>query len=128
MTTYSIPPSEWRAALDRFSLTHQGWPVTIEILSPAMGAQPEVIELPLSGISLSAQNDDPAIAVTMSRHEPDHITHVVEHVRRIYVDHEAGEAFAVEAADGTRTLLRFLKPAADAAFTNTLTRQGRTAA
>lgn len=118
MTTYSIPPSEWRATLDRFSLTHQGWPVTIEILSPAMGAQPEVIELPLFGISLSAPNDDPAIAVTMSRREPDHITHVVEHVRRIYVDHEAGEAFAVETADGTRTLLRFLKPAADAAFAN----------
>lgn len=115
MTTYAIPPSEWRAALDRFSLTHKGWPVTIEILSPAMGAQPEVIELPLSGISLNAWNDDPAIAVTMSRREPEHITHVVEHVRRVYVDHEAGEdnEIAVEASDGTRTLLRFLKPAAD---------------
>ena len=118
MTTYAIPPSEWRTALDRFSLTHQGWPVTIEILSPAMGAQPEVIELPLSGISLSAPNDDPAIAVTMSRRAPEHITHVVEHVRRVYVDHADGEdnEIEVEASDGTRTLLRFLKPDADPAI------------
>jgi hypothetical protein len=116
MTTYAIPASEWRAALDRFSLTHHGWPVTIEIVSPMTGAQPEVIELPLSGISLSAVNDDPAIAVTMSRRAPEHITHVVEHVRRINVDHEAGEdsEIEVEAADGTRTVLRFLKPTADA--------------
>lgn len=112
MVIHSIPPREWRTTLDEFSLTHRGWPVSVEVLSAAMGAQPEVFEMPLSGISVSSDGDDPVIAVSMSRREPEHITHLVEHVSHVYVDHEAGEARAIEllASDGTRTVLRFSKP------------------
>lgn len=115
MSTYAIPPNQWRTALDTFSLTHRGWPVTVEVLSPLMGAQPEVLELPLSGISLNSPDQDPAVAVCMSRRQPEHLTHLVEHVSQIYVDHEAGDDTAIEvvASDGTRTLLRFSRPTVD---------------
>lgn len=114
MPTYSIPQAQWRTLLDTFSLTHNGWPVSIEIRSPIVGAQPEVLELPLTGISVSAPGDDPAVAVRMSRQEPEHITHLVEHVRRIAVDREGSEdrALEVDSADGTRTVLRFTRPPA----------------
>lgn len=112
MTACAIPRSEWRTTLDTFSLTHRGWPVTIAVNSPVAGVQPEVRELPLSGISLSVGGDDPAVVITMSRHQPEHVTHLVEHVRHLWVEHAGVEdtGLQLDTADGTRTVLRCAKP------------------
>jgi hypothetical protein len=112
VTTHSGPPDQWRIALDRFSLAHFAWPVSVEIVSPAIGAQPEVLELPLDGISVNDAGGHPAIAISMSRDLPEHVTHIVEDVSNVYIlrDGNVDRALEIVAGDGTRTILRFSSP------------------
>ena len=112
MATYSIPQAHWRIALDSFSVSHYAWPVSVEIVSPTLGAQPEVVELPLDGITVNDQGPHPAIAISMSRQAIDHLTHMVEDVSDVYIRREGNVDSAIEivAGDGTRTILRFSPP------------------
>ena len=112
MPTYSIPQEQWRRALDRFSLSHYAWPVSVEVVSPAVGAQPEVLELPLDGISVNDAGTHPAIAISMSRELPEQVTHMVEDVSSVSIQREGNVDSAIEivAGDGTRTILRFTPP------------------
>ncbi len=111
--TYPIPQAHWRAALDSFSVSHYAWPVSVEIVSPTLGAQPEVVELPLDGITVNDDSAHPAIAISMSRQTPDHVTHMVEDVANVYIrrDGHVDSAIEIVAGDGTRTILRFSPPA-----------------
>jgi len=110
--TYPIPQAHWRMALDSFSVSHYAWPVSVEIVSPTLGAQPEVVELPLDGITVSDEGPHPAIAISMSHQAPDHVTHMVEDVANVYIRRAANVDIAIEivSSDGTRTILRFTPP------------------
>jgi hypothetical protein len=114
MHTHEIARPDWRSAFDELTLSHDGWLVSVEILSPAMGAQPEVIELPLTGIWVDAHDHAPTIAITMEGQDHSHITHVIDDPVRVFVERteeEADAALEVEAADGTKTIVRFRVPA-----------------
>jgi hypothetical protein len=112
MLTYSIPPERWRAALDELSVSRRTWPVSVEIVSADLGAQPEVLELPLEGISVSEAGAHPAIAISMTGPTPEHVTHMVENVSALRIQREGAIDRAVEivGADGTHTILRFSPP------------------
>lgn len=112
MPTYPIPQAHWRNALDSFSVSHFAWPVSVEIVSPTLGAQPEVVELPLDGITVSGDGPHPAIAISMSREAPDQVTHMVEDVSNVFIrrDGNVDSAIEIVAGDGTRTILRFSPP------------------
>ena len=50
MRTRLIPHAEWFYFFERFTRSHPGWPTTLWLLSPRIGAQVEARELPLRGI------------------------------------------------------------------------------
>jgi hypothetical protein len=107
--TVEIPRPDWMSALNTFSAVHQGWLVSIEILSAALGAQPEVVNLPLVGITLGAGNGG-SVAISVGRTPGDHLTHVVQAPQRISIERTAAGAdvaLAIESADGSKTILRF---------------------
>jgi hypothetical protein len=110
MQTFEIPRETWVRRLNEFTNTHEGWLVSAEILSTEHGAQPEINNLPLLGVSADRINHDGTIAVSVACSANEHFTHIIKSVARIYVervDDGADAALQIESTDGTRTILRF---------------------
>jgi hypothetical protein len=92
---------------------HEGWLVSLDILSPRMGAQPEITDLPLVGVSFEAAGDG-TLFIAAARTSSDHITHPISAPTRVYIERaESGADLALEAesSDGTKAILRFKTPA-----------------
>lgn len=108
MRTLEIPRADWTKALNNFSATHDGSLVSLDILSSTIGAQPEITQLPLLGVSFEA-DDDGTVIIAAARTSADHITHAIQAPNRIWIertDAGADVAVQVESADGTKAVLR----------------------
>ena len=110
-STREIPREEWTAFLDSFSRQHAGWLSTVEVLGPAVGAQVEAREQPLSGISAELKGGKrDSISILVGDKSEDHVTHIIDapsHVRLKETDEGAHEALQIESEGGVTTLLRF---------------------
>lgn len=87
MPIYEVPRVNWMQELNRFTTTHEGWLVSLEIF----------------GV-----NHDGAIAISVAR-AADHFTHIVHDVSRIFIEqtHDgATAALLIESTDATRTVLQ----------------------
>ena len=96
-------------ALNRFTAAHEGWLASLEIFGPSLGAQPEIDNLPLLGVSADRVNHDGAIAISVARSADDHFTHIVHNVSRIFIEqtHDGTTAaLLIESTDATRTVLQ----------------------
>ena len=110
MQTFEIPHEAWVQRLNEFTIIHEGWLVSLDVLSPEIGAQPEIDNLPLLGVSADRVDHDGTIAVSVARSATEHFTHIIHAVARIYVertDDGADAALQIESVDGTRTIVRF---------------------
>lgn len=110
MKTVEIPRDAWVHRLNEFTTIHEGWLVSLDILGAELGVQPEIVNLPLLGVSADRVNHDGTVAVSVARSQSEHFTHIIEAVTRIYVertDDGADAALQIESADGTRAILRF---------------------
>jgi hypothetical protein len=110
MQTVEIPREEWADRLNEFTAIHEGWLVSLDVLGLDLGAQPEIINLPLLGVCADSVNHDGRIAVSVARSRSEHVTHTIEAVRHIWIqktDDGADAALQAESADGTKTILRF---------------------
>jgi uncharacterized protein DUF5335 len=110
MRTVEIPREEWVQRLNEFTAMHEGWLVSLDVLGPKIGAQPEIRHLPLLGVAADRIDRDGTITVSVARSATEHLGHIVHAVTRICVersDEGADAALQVESADGTRTILRF---------------------
>ena len=108
MRTTEIPRAEWSRGLAEFSAAHDGWLVSLDILSPDIGAQPDITELPLVGVTFE---DIRAGTVTISagRSAVPEITHAIQAPSHVWVertDAGADAALEIESADGAKTILR----------------------
>lgn len=106
MKTLKIPRVVWAQRLDEFVAVHEDWLISLDVLTPEHGAQPEIRNLPLLGVSVDR---DGTIAVTAARSATEHVTHMIHGATRIYVeqtDDGADAALQVESADGARAILR----------------------
>ena len=107
MRSIEIPREVWTDRLDEFAKVHDGWLVSLDVLGPAIGAQPEVDNLPLSGVSSDHAD---TITISVARSMTEHFTHVIHAVTRVDVEQTeegADAALQIESADGTKTVLRF---------------------
>ena len=107
--TKEIPSDEWVSFLDSFSLQHQGWLVTVEVIAPEIGAQEEASNLPLEGIT-SESNKHQSISISVGNQPSNHLTHTVNGPTRLWLKQTpqgADEALEIESTDGVKTLLRF---------------------
>ena len=106
MRTTEIPRADWSRALAEFSAAHDGWLISLDILSADIGAQPDITDLPLVGVTFE---DIRAGTMTVSAGRSAEITHTIQAPNHIWVertDAGADAALAIESADGAKTLLR----------------------
>jgi len=114
MRTVVIPRADWRAKFDEFSSVHEGWRVSLELLTPELGAQPEINDLPLRGVAAELGSRDSTITIAAGSKGLDQITHTIHspiHVQLEQSDAGADVALSIESADHAKAILRFTSPA-----------------
>lgn len=108
-----IPHGEWRSFLDNFSRQHEGWLVTVEIAGAEISGL-EAENLKLDGITSEHSEGHDRISIALGKSADDHLTHfIVDPVRLMFLEAASGGhvGLAIEAADGSRTMVRFRGPA-----------------
>jgi hypothetical protein len=98
-------------ALDAFTAAHTGWLVSLDVLDSEIGAQREVDNLPLLGVSAEGGS---AITISAGRSADEHVTHTIHTPSRVQLerrDDGADVALQIESADGSRAILRVRVPA-----------------
>ncbi len=114
MRTLTIPRAEWRVKLDEFSSVHQGWRVTLDVLAPEIGAQPEISDLPLRGVSAEVGGRESTITIAAGWKDSEQITHTIHEPTRVLLEqNDAGAdiALEIESSDHAKAIVRFLSPA-----------------
>lgn len=107
--TVEIPAAAWAQTLNEFTAIHEGWLVSLDVLGPEIGAQPEINNLPL-GVSADRIDHDGTIIISAARSVGEHITHTIQAATRVYIERRedgADVALQIESADGTKAILRF---------------------
>jgi len=110
MPTREIPRDEWLSFFDEFSRQHEGWLVTVEVLTDESGAQLEAHELPLVGITTDKDRNSKTIAIIVGQTIDDHITHTISEPTHVWLDETADgahQALQIESANGEKAILRF---------------------
>lgn len=110
-TTQEISRDRWPFFFEIFSRQHDGWLVTVEVLSPEIGAQVEGRSLRFEGVS--AEHDGERIVLALGESREAHITHVISSPTRVRLgrsetDRGTFETLEIESADGATALVRFL--------------------
>ena len=110
MQTVHSSRADWAARLVEFTATHDGWLVSVDVLSPDTGAQRQIDNLPLLGISADHVKHDGSVAISVARPRGTHFSHIIRDVRRIDIEQTSDGADAglqLESEDGTKTVVRF---------------------
>lgn len=109
MRTRQIDRSQWRDFLHEFSRQHDGWIASVEVMADELGAQREVENRPFHGVVYDPVPGDDRIEI-MSGDARAHMTHTVQHPRRIWLEQTgdgADRALQIESDEGEKTLIRF---------------------
>lgn len=110
MRSKSIARPDWNQFFDRFTRTHSGAIVTVNVSGALFGCENAIVEQPLCGIS--GDGEDVLIHIG-ARRRIDHIGHRIPRVRNVRLrqtDEGADSSLDFDATDGTRTVLRFRSP------------------
>ena len=110
MRTVEVPQKDWTRTLNEFSTLHQGRPVSLDVVAPTMGVQPQIRELPLRGITTESRPRGPAIMLFAARGDGEQITHLIpspRHVRIERTNEGADLSLEIESAEGLAAILRF---------------------
>ena len=114
MLTTEILHKDWKRALDQFSLVHEGWLVSLDVLSPQLGVLPQLHEVPLLSVTAESAHEGPEVVVAAARSDGEHFWHVIPepaHIRLEQTEEHADVALEIESTDGTISILRFRTPA-----------------
>ena len=109
-----IPRGEWLSFLDGFSRQHEGWLVTLEVPEEQGRSEVEAKDLKLEGITPAHSEGHDRISIALGLEPDDHLTHFVsDPIRLTFMEEEGGGhlGLQIEAADGSRTVVRFRGPA-----------------
>jgi hypothetical protein len=114
MRIAEVPPQAWSDTLNAFTVAHEGWLVSMATFGRAdEPPRTEIRNLPLIGVSAD-RIDHGDIVVSVARSSAQHVTHVIEHAARVYLQpgHNGSTAsLMIESEEGTRTVLRVRAPA-----------------
>jgi len=109
MRTFEVPRETWVERLNAFTFAHEGWIASLEVIGTEIGAQPEIVNLPLIGVSADRVDHDGTVTVSVARSSVEHLTHTIHAVTHIYIeqtDDGATAALLVESVDGTQTIIQ----------------------
>jgi uncharacterized protein DUF5335 len=111
MRTIELPRETWSAKLNEFTSAHGGWLVSVDVLGPALGAQPEIDNLPLLAVSAEhTPSGAMTIRISAARSAAEHISHTITEPTRVEIERRedgADVALRIASADGLQTILRF---------------------
>jgi hypothetical protein len=120
MRIAEIPKHAWADTLNAFTLAHEGWLVSMATFGDAdEDPRTEIRNLPLIGMSAD-RSDDGGIAISVARSSTQHMTRVIEHAKRLYLQaghNGATASLMIESEGGTRTVLR-VRASAEASLTS----------
>ncbi|HSA92012.1 MAG TPA: DUF5335 family protein [Terriglobales bacterium] len=111
--TREVPRQEWPAFFQMFSRQHQAWLVTVELFGREIGAQVEVQDRPLGGITAELRRDRGDSIVLSFGTIPSDLTHIVRRPTRVWLKQTisgADQALEIECESGPTTLVRFRSP------------------
>ena len=109
MNTRQVPVAQWRQTLDELSRTYDGALVSLEVVGDGVGAEEEVRDQPLRGIT----SDRSGITVQIAKDGGIHLDHRIATPQKLrIVETTEGALLAVEIeGSGTNSLVRFRSPA-----------------
>jgi Family of unknown function (DUF5335) len=109
-----IPREQWAEFLDSFSRQHEGWLVTVEVLSEEIGAQVEAKAKPLEGITAELRGGrEDSISITVGLTPEERVTHNIQsptHIRIEQAPNGADMALQIESSEGATTLVSLRSP------------------
>ena len=107
MQTREISRNEWQHFFDQVSKALQGKMIQIEVDSLELGAQIEVNQLSLNGLTYDKKDD----AFIISTDEIEHVIRSPEHI--FIIDGVTGiDSLQVQSADGIKQIINFSEPLA----------------
>src|SRR5262245_46564085 len=110
MATTEIPRAEWVRRLDRFSKDHENWVVDLELIGRELGDQQASTKLPLVGIGADVKAGETRIVVSLGGRPDAHLARIIDKVKHVWLtetDERRHDAVAIEAEDGTKTVVHF---------------------
>jgi hypothetical protein len=111
MQTRTVSPDGYQNFFDSFSRIYAGNSATFEILSKDLGAQHEVDEQPLRGISY----DREGLELHLTASDGTHVVHRIPHPIKVQIEeNESGliEAIEIESDDDPTAILHLNPPLA----------------
>jgi hypothetical protein len=109
MKTQHVPEKLWRSTLDGLSRAYDGAIVSLEVIGNDVGAQPEVLDQPLRGLS----SDRGGVTIRIAKPAGVQLEHLIAHptdLRIVESDEGAIMAVEIEEKEGTHTLVHFRSP------------------
>ncbi len=109
MQTRTVSPDGYKTFFDSLSRAYAGSTATLEFLADDLGAQHEVDEQPLSGISY----DKTGLELHFLARDGSHLVHRIPRPKRIELEEgDSGliEALAIDSDGDPRAVLRFHPP------------------
>ncbi|HYS53645.1 MAG TPA: DUF5335 family protein [Thermoanaerobaculia bacterium] len=106
MQTRTISPSGYKALFDSLSRIYSGSSATLELLDKDFGAQHEVDEQPLRGISY----DKDGLELHLTTRDGTHLVHRIPQPKRVQLEERDDglvEAIAIESEGDPRAILHF---------------------
>jgi hypothetical protein len=110
ITTTEISRYDWATFFNSLTYLHIDEPVSIEVLRPDIGAQLQVDDLPLDGITAELKGRRASITIAAGTDPECHVWHVVSDPVSVRIARDsagADEALEIVDADRTVTLIFF---------------------
>ncbi|MBK9527137.1 MAG: DUF5335 family protein [Acidobacteria bacterium] len=111
--SYELKREDWKKFFDILSKRRFEWKTEIEVLSPTLGDQILNISLPFNGITVEEVDGTSTLVLSVGETTDQHQTHTILNPVRVAFlasENDRGDVVAVEEADGTKTLIRFVEP------------------
>lgn len=109
MTTHDIPQNQWPVFFTALSERYRGWNVSIEVMGPDIGDQPEAQNLPFQGITLESKGTEQGdLRIEAGDTPKEFMSHFVDHPQRVLLtESQPGKQtdLEIESEDGYKTLV-----------------------
>jgi hypothetical protein len=109
----TVPKGEWIVFLADFTRRNRGAHGRLEVLGGEIGYQVETEDRPFDGLAADVKDRENTVWISFGSTPADHLTHGVHGAVALYTlpaSMSSGEVFAVEVADGSKTVLYLSRP------------------
>jgi hypothetical protein len=109
MHTHTISPPKWKTTFDSLSRIYDGAHASLEILSPELGAQFEIEDEPLRGISY----DSSGVELHFSTRDGRHLVHRIPNPKKVQIEERDDgllNAVEIDSEGDPQRVLRFQSP------------------